>query len=192
MDGASRGRVSRDWDASVQTFVWDGHAHGAPLGLGAEGLLGCDVRVSGPGFRSGRRQAPGRPREECGGLLVDRALEEHAASLVDRPFDVDVRIAAPIHGTWASARCFRRRFLVVSRRDWLYRCARAALAPVRLRIEQPDAAQRVIRIDELKHGDLNVDRTVACDGMQMRLFDLYGLLVRYGGLSEREGTCPTT
>jgi hypothetical protein len=184
--------LRRQWDASVETFIWDGTL--AALASHAS-VIDCWEAMSA--FLGTGRESLGNTRrvviaKSGGASLVDRALQEHLTPVASNPFDVEVRIASPIHGTRASVLSFSCRFLLVSRKDWLYRCARAALTPVRMQIERYDPAQRVIQLDELRHGDFNVDRAVVFEQRPIQLYDLFGRLVRDGSLASQEATCPTT
>lgn len=176
--------LTRSSNVKVDLVMWDGAFYSIFLKDGEERCWRAFARLC-DAWRSGERTVV--ISKSGGATICDRVLARHADELGDARFDMEIRIATPVHSTRESAQRFRNRMLLISDHDLLYRIARFVLAPVRLFIERGTGGQEVIRILALNHGGFNVDSTVAISKGTGSLYEIYGALVRNGRIETGEG-----
>lgn len=113
-----------------------------------------------------------------GAIILENAVERYGARLPSSAFDLELRVATPLHGTALHAKLFRRRYLLTSDRDLLFRVSRAVLRPLLPWRDWPDPRQQRIELRDLTHYDFNTNAEISVANQSVRLFDFYAQIIR--------------
>lgn len=170
--------LRRECNAKVELFLWDGRLLTTLLPSTARSCFEAIRGFFEPNSSSQAHEKRVLISKSSGCLVVDWALGIHDSTFAKKFFDVEIRIAPPIHSQDRCAPMFRRRYLVLSRTDKLYGVARTALWPLRPFLESVDPNQQMICLDSLSHYDLNLDKPMHFHNTHMTLFELYARLIQ--------------
>lgn len=112
-----------------------------------------------------------------GAIILESAFERYGVGLPNPAFDLELRVATPLTGTTLHAKLFRRRYLLTSDSDLLFRLGRIAFRPLLPFHDYPDPRQQRIEFKGLRHFDFNTNAEICVADQSVRLFDFYAQII---------------